>query len=591
MSEPPAPRPKLIAALVAALLLGQASLLTWAAFSNAPTWDEPAHLAAGLSVLERGTFDLYRVNGPFPRVLGALAAKVAGVETDWSQVSEQPGARPEFQVGHDLVRANGARIFPLMAWARVAVIPITLLGGWACFLWARELFGETAGLVALALWCASPNLLGHGALLTSDVAATSTGVFLGYSSWRWLSRGGTAQALITGFALGLALLAKAVWLVAVPILPLLLLVQLWGSKAERSACKKWFGELLLSLVLAVFVLNAGYLFQGSFTPLGKQVFVSTLLAGGEPGADGRVAPGNRFADSPLGLLPVPLPSDWLLGLDTQRRDFQGQRISYYRGRLRPGGVPQFYLAGLLMKVPVGTLLALLLASAWTLAAPGRRSRGRVAELVLLSLPLAALGLVSSQTSMTHHVRYVFVVLPFAFVFASRLFSPAASRRVQGLAAILVLLAVVESSTTWPRGISFFNLAAGGPARGHEQLIDSNCDWGQDLLRLADWVEANPEARPLHLAYFGSVDPALTGLEYRLPPSAHPARVGDPAWETAPAPGWHAVSVSLLHGWRSLVPNGRGSFVPAGDADFTWLLEHDPVARAGDSILIYHVVEP
>ena len=65
----------------------------------------------------------------------------------------------------------------------------------------------------------------------------------------------------------------------------------------------------------------------------------------------------------------------------------------------------------------------------------------------------------------------------------------------------------------------------------------------------------------------------------------------PRWRTAPAPGWHAVSVSLLHGWRSLVPDGTGRFVLAGDEDFTWLLAHEPVARAGDSILIYRVDEP
>ncbi len=587
----PDARPRWILAIVSALLLAQASLLTWAAFANAPTWDEPAHLAAGLSVLDHGSFGLYRVNGPYPRVLGALVARSAGAETDWSHLSDLPGARPEFSVGADFARANGEQIFRLVSLARLAVIPIVLAGGLVCFLWARALFGDLAGLAALTAWCASPNILGHGALLTGDVTAAVTGIFLGFTTWRWLSGGERTSALAAGLAAGLALLAKATWLLVFPLLPALVALVLLVSKERRSRWKRSLVELIAVLALAVLVLNAGYLFRGSLTPLGHHVFVSNLLAGGEPGPNGRVPPGNRFEGSWLGALPVPLPADWLLGLDTQRRDFQGDRISYLRGEIRPTGLWYFSLYGLLVKLPVGTLLVLLFAVGWTLVAPRERSPGWPAEAVLLGLPFAALGLVSSQTGMTHHVRYVFVVLPFAFVFMSRLFSAASRRSTRSIAGLLILLSLLESMAVWPRAISFFNLAAGGPARGHEHLIDSNVDWGQDLFLLAEWAKAHPEARPLHFAYFGSVDPLLLGIEYRLPPSGHPARTGDPAWVTAPAPGWHAVSASLLHGWRSLVPDGSGRFVPAGDKDFTWLLEHEPVARAGDSILIYRVGAP
>ncbi len=262
-----------------------------------------------------------------------------------------------------------------------------------------------------------------------------------------------------------------------------------------------------------------------------------------------------------------------------------------RVHLVDGRLPHALLLEILTDRGVGTLLVLLFAVGWTLVAPRERSPGWPAEAVLLGLPFAALALVSSQTGMTHHVRYVFVVLPFAFVFVSRLFSAASRRSTRRIAGLLILLSLLESMAVWPRTISFFNMAVGGPARGHEHLIDSNLDWGQDLFLLAEWAKAHPEARPLHLAYFGSVDPLLLGIEYRLPPSGHPARTGDPAWVAAPAPGWHAVSASLLHGWRSLVPDGSGRFVPAGDKDFTWLLEHEPVARVGDSIFIYRVDAP
>ena len=34
-----------------------------------------------------------------------------------------------------------------------------ICGAVICGLWARELYGANAGLLALALWCLSPNIL------------------------------------------------------------------------------------------------------------------------------------------------------------------------------------------------------------------------------------------------------------------------------------------------------------------------------------------------------------------------------------------------------------------------------------------------
>ena len=56
-----------------------------------------------------------------------------------------------------------------------------------------------------------------------------------------------------------------------------------------------------------------------------------------------------------------------------------------------------------------------------------------------------------------------------------------------LAAALVWIAVVSFSI-WPSYLSYFNVLAGGPANGYRRLVDSSCDWGQDLDRLRSWLE-------------------------------------------------------------------------------------------------------
>ena len=60
-------------------------------------------------------------------------------------------------------------------------------------------------------------------------------------------------------------------------------------------------------------------------------------------------------------------------------------------------------------------------------------------------------------------------------------------------------------------MSYFNEAAGGPRRGHEHLLDSNIDWGQDLFLLKRWADRHTEARPLAVAYHGLIDPSSVEL--------------------------------------------------------------------------------
>ncbi len=163
---------------VAALLLTHAGLLAWGAWRHSPAFDEVAYLPAGISHWEFGRFDLYCGNPPLVRMVAALPVLAAGAETDWSRYSD----RAEYAVGRSFMDANGQRSFWLFTLARWACIPFSLLGGYVCFRWARELYGAGAGLAALALWCFCPNMIGNGQLMTPDMGATALGFLtsLGY---------------------------------------------------------------------------------------------------------------------------------------------------------------------------------------------------------------------------------------------------------------------------------------------------------------------------------------------------------------------------------------------------------------------------
>ena len=97
-------------------------------------------------------------------------------EEDWFGFYEGPGARPVFGMGKDFVAVNGERSFFLFMIARWACIPLSWIGAITCFLWARDLFGRPAGVMACALWCFSPNILAHASLITADVGGTALGI-------------------------------------------------------------------------------------------------------------------------------------------------------------------------------------------------------------------------------------------------------------------------------------------------------------------------------------------------------------------------------------------------------------------------------
>src|SRR6185295_15811605 len=71
---------------------------------------------------------------------------------------------------------------------RLPVVALSLLTALVCFAWARQRFGDAAGLTALALYAASPLVLAHAGLVTTDVGAT-----LGVVATMWLWWRGTRR--------------------------------------------------------------------------------------------------------------------------------------------------------------------------------------------------------------------------------------------------------------------------------------------------------------------------------------------------------------------------------------------------------------
>jgi hypothetical protein len=287
--------------------------------------------------------------------------------------------------------ANEEQSFRLFTLARWVCIPFSLLGGYICLRWARELYGKTAGVLALALWCFCPNIIAHGQLITADAAATALAVAACYTFWRWLRQPTWWHTPLSGVVLGVAELAKTTLVIFYPLWPILWVIYRWpewrrlpltpnpspargegrlghaDGTSRRAGMPATIlhelGMLVVRMIIGIYVINLGYGFEGTGTQLGDFRFVSASLGAEGDAESAPASGGNRFADSWLATVPVLLPKNYVLGIDLQRRDFEHYgRPSYLGGEFRNKGWWYYYLYALAIKVPLGTWVLIGLAT-------------------------------------------------------------------------------------------------------------------------------------------------------------------------------------------------------------------------------------
>jgi hypothetical protein len=607
---------------IALLLAIHAALLGWAGWGTCPNKAEVGYMAATVYWWHTLHFDVFHVNPPLTRIVTALPIAMCDPKQDWRSYSSRPQDRSEWGLGRAFIVANSPeKIRWCFALARWSLIPLVLLGGYFGYRLAREMFGVQAGFVFLALWCFSPLLVAWGATICPDVIAGGLGLVAIYTFRRWLHQPDWTRAAISGVCLGLLPLTKLTWIIAFGVWPLMWcfwMIPTLLTQPEKR-CFPWppLRQLAAILFLALYTLNMGYLFDETCRPLGRYVFISRLLGGHiVPGNPNTLVPGNRFAGTRLGAILVPLPADFVQGIDTQRFDFERGLPSYLRGQWAAHGWWYYYLYALAVKEPLGTWCLATLALAASILGRGFSASWRDEMLVLV--PFAAiLVFVSSQSGFSAHSRYVIPALPFLFVWASKVGRVFQTRLFAGrrlaLAAMVVLAlvwSVASSLAVYPHSLSYFNeLAAllpmpaewsypkpvsgaevnqsllsriqcvltAGPRNGPRHLLGSNIDWGQDLFCLEEWCRLHPEAQPIQVAYFGGYPVERSNIKSSgNPPIGVEWKQFDNMTDLAaygPLPGWYALSVNEIY---------------SRSQQYRYFLNFQPVATAGYSIYIYHI---
>jgi len=570
---------------------------------KSPTYDEPPHIAAGLSYFV--THEIFRANPqhpPFLKELSALSLMAGGIhwphtaDADYLVNGDDP-ARVyglDWQVGNDIVRTNGPD--RVLAWARLPMILVAALLAAVLYLWGRQLLGPLAAAAAVFVFVTDPAILAHSQLVTTDLGVASFAVLALFALWNYLRKPGWTRLLLCGLSLGAALAAKFSGGFLVPIFGLLMVAAIrWPlvPGPEGSPSSPAAGGNAPSP-------------GGRFAAAARVVRRKDLCACGSgkkyKNCHGRLPTGaspksdfsRRFAFAAgafaimclvaFGFVQATFffPRDVMMYVKCARMvnaDHDPNYLAYLAGDLKVH-FTSYFLVAYWLKEP---LAGIILASIGLVTLIRSKSIQLIGKLFLLVPPIVFFAAVTMMAEDVG-IRYIIPVLPFAHLIAglgiATLLQAVRKLKFAPCAAVLCGWTVLAAAGIYPDHLSYFNEAAclltqpgrigldGGSRCGPAWLDDSNVDWGQGMKQLKTWLDRNAAGRQVRLAITGSFPPEAYGIRCQRLEATDLMR--------DPGPGLYVVSAHLV------------ARVPALSSAGDWLQRNQPVAIVGHALYVYDI---
>lgn len=525
------------------------------------TWDEPVHVASGMEWLQQGTYTYEDLHPPLARIAVAIGPYLSGIRLSSRDLS------PEAPVdgGNAVFAAHGSYLRTL-ALARLGALPFFLIALWAVWHWAYTLYDGWTAITAAGLFAVLPPILGHAGLATTDMAITAALVLAICGFGNWLERPTAKRAMLLGTAVSMAILSKFSALLFLPACGLLI-VLCWMF-ARQDATRPHRQEFILRLksfaiagLICAALITTCYRF--SFHPVTKYSQRPHQSLDHIFGYEGKW---HEVAYRVVETVPVPVP-EFLHGIAQAGKRTTSLTGMYLLGQVRSRGWWYFFPVALAVKTPIAFLILVIVGSYVTV----RRWREQDRDWRILA-PLAAsvaLVLICIPTKFNIGLRHILPIYPFLSILAGcgmvGLWGATRNRLLlRVISGGLASWMLISTTTVHPDYLAYFNELAGGhPER---ILVDSDLDWGQDLLRLRN-VLRDRRIEKFSIAYNGSADLSRMNL---------------PAFDVlapcTPTKGWVAISVLKLQ---------MGQPSP-GCGDFTWLRAYKPVIVAGKSIFLYWI---
>jgi 4-amino-4-deoxy-L-arabinose transferase-like glycosyltransferase len=570
--------PRVYATAVAVLFAVFAGELWLSVARLSQTIDEGAHLYSGYQYWKAGDFGLNPEHPPLVKFVAA--APLLSLPLQQPHPPRFSSKVEEYAGGAQFIYGNDAD--KLLFRARVAASIFSFLLAILVFLAGYEMFGAAVALIALFLCVFEPNLLAHGALVTTDMGATASIFAAVFAAYRYAKKPRIPRMIVLGLALGLTAIVKFSAIVLLPILGFALFVEFvvrWRRNARSGERPQAMLRPLLRLsvhVAAAFliawaVIWTAYGFRYQARP--AELALAPTLAN-----YAQQLPSHAQTRIILWLAHRHvLPEAYLYGL-VDVRVFGSHIPSFLLGRVHPGPTWKYFPLAFLIKATLPMLLLLLVLP---FIAKGWKSHRR--ELFYISMAPILYLMISLAAPQNIGVRHILPVFPFAIVLAAVSSWLLAQRSRAGYYAVVALLlfSILTSVRIFPDYLAYSNEAVGGPSHGYRLLTDSNVDWGQSVKEVREYVAKENIQDCWYVPPGGATFSSAKyyGVPCKPMPSLFERAVG------APLP----IIPETVHGTVLVsATEAAGLFAGPGTLNPYWdLLWRKPDDMVGHAVLVFH----
>jgi 4-amino-4-deoxy-L-arabinose transferase-like glycosyltransferase len=454
------------------------------------TFDEGNHMFAGYMMWHTGDYGLNPEHPPLAKLIATLPALGRHL---WVPELKNRSFKAEAYIdGGEWVAHNDGDRNQLVFEMRMAAGVFALLLSLVVFLSAREMFGDWAGLAALALVAFDPNVLANSALVTTDIGVTLFFVASTWCFYRYVKQPTWTRLIVAGVVAGLLLSTKHSGILLAPMLVLLIVREVVvAEKGTRGrAALRLAGAFCVVAGLGVLVLWSFYGFRYAARPVGLKMS-TTLAAFVTP-----LGPTVSSIMNCMGRMRL-LPESYLIGMVDVARMGRSYPV-YIFGRNYAHGLWWYFPSVILIKTTLG-LLALMVLAFFAMATR-KLAAGR--EMAFVLAPAGVYLLTAIAFGMNIGSRHLLPFYGYLFIFAGAGAAALAvsSRRWRVVCAVLVAAHVISSLAVFPHFMAYANEAWGGPANAHNLLSDASVEWGEQLFQVKAWQDRHPDEE-CWFAYF------------------------------------------------------------------------------------------
>ncbi len=532
----------------------------WAIGTKSPTIDEPLHLTGAFLAGHQGDF---RANPEDPPLFHrAMSLALLGMQTppelkevawqdrisDRTENGEPAGDRRHHAIGRVFYDTYPQLFFEAINRARLVMI-VTSMGlvvsvGWIArrFLRAGRIkAAERWAIGAAALMAVEPTLLAHGPLLKNDVGLALVWMWATFALIRVVERFDWMRVLVLAILCATGVMVKFSGLLLAPVVVLAITARaIWpvdwpgatGGVARRLL--RATGAIAICGAIGVMGIWTAYGFRYAASPGVAMNFEQLRIDHTQLKQMLDVVRSETATTEPATLAVEPaggaihgwvdvarrhqlLPEAFLYGMSFVHVQ-SAARPTFLLGHYDITGWRGYFPTVMAIKLPIGVLV--LLASALVIGVLGLfqlRPPGVIGWVLVASI--GTYMLVSIEAKLNLGIRHLLpmwgpacVAMVLLLARARMAVSERTGRTLGGAVVVLLAVASLESLSRAPDFLAFRNAMFGDDTRAYEVVVDSNLDWGQDLPAIAQWQKDNPRT-VIFMAYFGTVDPGLYGIDY------------------------------------------------------------------------------